>query len=198
MFYTYKKLLIKKLNLQLLPIDQVDVSLLQKWQNDNRVKYPLMSFRFPIQKKSVHDWLDNIRKSNGKERVVYGIFVNEKPLGMISLDNIDYVNRKASYGIYVAENKNNNKGIGFKATHLLLDFAFNAMDLNRIELDVLINNKNAIHLYKKIGFVNEGLKRDSFFADGKFIDVQVMAILKKEFKFEKKFIDDRLVISYSN
>ena len=42
------------MNIKLFPIDNVEIDLLQKWQNDVNIKYPLMGFRFPIQKKSIH------------------------------------------------------------------------------------------------------------------------------------------------
>jgi len=180
-------------DIKLLPIDEVDVDLLKKWQNDVNVKYPLMGFRFPIQKKSVEDWLESVRKSNGINRIVYGIHVDSNAVGMVSLHDIDYVNRNAIFGIYVAEKRENNKGIGTSASMLTLDFAFNAMGLNRVGLEVLNNNKNAIHIYEKIGFVKEGVKRNAFFIDGSFVDVNVMSILNSEFVIEKNKIKNRLI-----
>ena len=171
---------------KLLPIDDVEVDLLKKWQNDINVKYPLMGFRFPIQKKSVEDWLERVRKGNGVNRVVYGIFVNANAVGMVSLHDIDYINRNAMFGIYVVEKQHNNKGIGTNATILALDFAFNAMGLSRVGLEVLQTNKNAIHLYEKVGFIKEGVKRNAFFFDGEFVDVEIMSILKTEFSFDNK------------
>ena len=38
------------MEIKLSPIDEVDIDLLKKWQNDVNVKYPLMGFRFPLQK----------------------------------------------------------------------------------------------------------------------------------------------------
>ena len=183
------------MNIKLFPIDNVEIDLLQKWQNDVNIKYPLMGFRFPIQKKSIEKWLNDIRKENGSNRVIYAIFVNEVALGMVSLHGIDYINSKAFFGIYVTGEKNN-KGIGFAATQLTLDFAFNAMGLNRVELEVLISNKNAIHLYRRIGFKDEGIKRKSFFADDKFMDVQIMSILKNEFIFDNTLLSSRLVLDF--
>ena len=184
------------MNIKLSPIDNVEIDLLQKWQNDVNIKYPLMGFRFPIQKKSIENWLEDVRNENGSSRVIYAIFIDDLPLGMVSLHGIDYVNSKVFYGIYINGKKNHNKGVGYAASQLALDFAFHAMGLNRVELEVLVSNKNAISLYEHIGFVNEGIKRNSFFADNKFIDVQIMSILKNEFVFDKKLISSRLVLDF--
>ena len=181
------------MDIKLLPIDEVDIDLLKKWQNDVRVKYPLMGFRFPIQKKSVEDWLENVRKNNGVNRIVFGIHVNSDAVGMVTLHDIDYINSNAMFGIYVAENKENNKGIGTAASIMALDFAFNAMGLNRIGLEVVKNNVNAIHLYEKIGFVNEGVKRNSYFVNGDFVDVNCMSILCSEFVVDTSKIKNRLI-----
>tara|TARA_B100000963_G_scaffold359398_1_gene386646 strand:- start:1186 stop:1746 length:561 start_codon:yes stop_codon:yes gene_type:complete len=181
------------MNIELLPIDQVDIDLLKKWQNDASVKYPLMGFRFPIQKETVKDWLENLRNDNGVKRVMFGIYVNSDAVGTVSLHNIDYVNSNADFGIYVAEKKENNKGVGTAASIMTLDFAFNAMGLNRVGLEVISNNLNAIHMYKKIGFVNEGVKRNYYFMNGSFFDVNCMSILSSEFVIETNKIKNRLI-----
>jgi len=183
------------MEIKLSPIDEVDIDLLKKWQNDVNVKYPLMGFRFPLQKKSVEDWLEDLRKSNGLNRVVYGIKIKTNAIGVVSLHDIDFVNRNAMFGIYVAEKQQKDKGAGTRAIILILDFAFNAMGLNRVGLEVLKSNKNAIHLYNKMGFVREGTKRNAFFTDGSFVDVEVMSILKSEFYIDKKNTENRLVFS---
>ncbi len=183
------------MGIKLSPIDEVDIDLIKKWQNDVNIKYPIMGFRFPIQKKSVEDWLDGLRAGNGLNRVVYGIKINTTAVGMVSLHDIDYINRHAMFGIYVAEKKQKDNGIGTRATTLILDFAFNAMGLNRVALEVLKSNKHAIHIYKKIGFVKEGIKRRAFYTDGNFVDVEIMSILRSEFFIDKMNTEHRLVYS---
>ena len=48
-------------------------------------------------------------------------------------------------------------------------------------VDVFQNNKRALKTYTKCGFVEEGVKRESVFIDGEFINVVQMSILSKEF-----------------
>jgi len=181
------------MEVKLLPVDEVNIDLIKKWQNDARIKYPLMGFRFPIQTKTVEEWLENLRRENGFKRVVFGIHVNSISVGLVSLHDIDYVNSNAMFGIYVAEKKENNKGIGTTAAVMTLDFAFNAMGLNRVGLEVIKNNLNAIHVYEKIGFVAEGVKREFYFVNGKFVDVKCMAMLRSEFTTDTKKIKNRLI-----
>ena len=152
-----------------------------------------MGFRFPVQKQSVYDWLEEIRTNNGKNRVVYGLKFNNNSIGMISLHQIDYVNSKAMIGLFIAEKNEQNRGLGTNSINLILDFAFNGMGLNRVGLEVLESNIKAINLYKKIGFIKEGIQRSAFFHDGIFKNIETMSILNSEFNINKEVLKNRLV-----
>jgi RimJ/RimL family protein N-acetyltransferase len=69
------------------------------------------------------------------------------------------------------------RGIGFRLLDAALDAAFR-QGFARVELEARTDNTRAIALYDKIGFVREGLLRDSFFVDGKYFDAIAMAIVR--------------------
>ena len=50
-------------------------------------------------------------------------------------------------------------------------------DIHRIELVVLRDNISAIGLYKKMGFVEEGVRKQSSYLNGQFVDEIYMAKL---------------------
>lgn len=64
------------------------------------------------------------------------------------------------------------KGLGGKLIEHAIDFA-RKDQIKRLELTVIIENKNAIKLYKKMGFIKEGTKKNSVFIDGKYIDEDI-------------------------
>jgi len=191
-----KKEKIMKDKVQLLPIDNVDLEKLHKWHNDKEIKYPLMKFRFPIHLDSVKKWVADIGSENKNQKAVYGVFFNGVAIGAGWLCYIDYINKKCSVGAFIGETKYHNKGIGKIVFSLLLDFAFNGLGMNKVELEVLCSNSNAIHLYKKIGFFHEGTKREAYFANGKFLDIEIMSILKKEFFLNINLATESLVKQY--
>ena len=53
----------------------------------------------------------------------------------------------------------------------------NQQGIHRLELTVMAHNEAGIRLYKKMGFETEGIKRDSLYVDGKYIDEYYMAKL---------------------
>jgi len=68
------------------------------------------------------------------------------------------------------------QGIGGRLIVRALEAA-HAFGLSRVELTVRENNKGAIALYKKLGFVTEGLKRNALKIDGEYENQVLMALL---------------------
>jgi L-phenylalanine/L-methionine N-acetyltransferase len=66
------------------------------------------------------------------------------------------------------------KGIGSKLLASVIQHAWES-GLKRLELEVFADNEAAIHLYKKHGFVEEGIKRYARVIDGDYQDLVVMA-----------------------
>lgn len=72
------------------------------------------------------------------------------------------------------------RGLGTEAARLIIGHGFDVLGLHRIGLDVFAFNPRARHVYEKIGFVVEGVKRDAFVFDGEFVDEIWMSILEQE------------------
>lgn len=75
-----------------------------------------------------------------------------------------------------------NQGNGGEALALILSYAFNELNLNRVQLTVNANNPRAVRAYQKAGFQEEGRVREAFFRDGAWEDMLYMAVLRKDFQ----------------
>ncbi|MFC2088664.1 GNAT family N-acetyltransferase [Calditrichota bacterium] len=106
----------------------------------------------------------------------------DKPFGIAALHRIDWVGRMAIFYIAIAETKNRSKGFGSEATDLLVNYAFNSLNFNRIQLHVAVKNEQAINVYKKTGFKIESTLRQAMYQDGQYHDFYVMGLLKNEWK----------------
>jgi RimJ/RimL family protein N-acetyltransferase len=95
------------------------------------------------------------------------------------------INRTAEFAIYIGDKDFRGKGYSKEATIQTLKFGFYKLGLNRIFLKVLEENEPAIHLYKSIGFVNEGLLRSSVYKNGKFKNECIFSLLSAEMEFGK-------------
>jgi putative acetyltransferase len=67
------------------------------------------------------------------------------------------------------------KGVGTALMQAAIDLADRWLNLERLELDVYIDNEAAVRLYKKFGFVIEGTLMRYAFRDGRYVDVYTMA-----------------------
>ena len=110
-----------------------------------------------------------------------GIFLKEdgRHIGNIELSEIDYIHRKAKYAILLWAEAG--RGYATEASTALISFAFNKLNMNRLELGVNENNSAAIRLYAKLGFVKEGVLREAFIRNGVKGNLIAMGLLKKEF-----------------
>jgi len=75
-----------------------------------------------------------------------------------------------------------NQGYGSEALKLILNYAFNELNLNRVQLTVNANNPRAVRAYQKAGFHEEGRAREAFFRYGVWEDMLYMAVLRKDFQ----------------
>lgn len=105
----------------------------------------------------------------------------EQTVGIVSLINIDYKNRSAECIIDIGVKDMWGKGIGTAAISLILEFAFNELNLHRVYLQVFSFNERAIKLYEKMGFIHEGKFRQALYRMGKWHDIVIMGILKDEY-----------------
>ena len=116
------------------------------------------------------------------DSVIFGIRLLEsnRLIGSCQLHSINHVHRSAELQIRIGEPFQRGQGYGTEAVRLLLDFAFKDLNLHRVYLHVFSTNAAAILIYKKVGFVHEGLLRKAAHIDGAYVDVVVMGILRDE------------------
>ncbi|MFK0168244.1 GNAT family N-acetyltransferase [Streptomyces sp. NPDC090306] len=72
------------------------------------------------------------------------------------------------------------RGTGTEAIRLLLEYAFGELGLHRVQLEAWSDNSRALHVYRKVGFVVEGVRRQTRMRDGAWADEVLMAVLEDE------------------
>lgn len=110
-------------------------------------------------------------------------------LGEVVINDIDELCRRANFRISLFKSVLCGKGYGTQAAELLITYAFENLKLHRIELEVFSFNIRAKKSYNKLGFIEEGIKRDGEYIDGEFRDVIVMAMLESDYKSKKAICD---------
>ena len=101
-------------------------------------------------------------------------------VGIVELVEIDHTHRSTEFQIIVAP-AHQGRGLATAATDLALDYAFAVLNLHKVYLIVDVENRSAVHIYEKAGFVTEGTLREEFFADGRYRDALRMGVLQHEY-----------------
>lgn len=105
-------------------------------------------------------------------------------IGESVINEIDWELRKANFRICLFYSDKCGKGIGSWIIEKTLDFAFEDIQLHRVELNVFSFNKRAIRAYEKAGFKHEGVLRDAIKDGVKYADDILMAILEDEWRMK--------------
>lgn len=144
-----------------------DIPYKVKWVND-KANNQFLHYDLPLEVDRTFLWFEKIKNKN--DRADYTIIVNEKPVGLIGLLNVDQKNRKAEYYIILGETEYKGKGVAKKASQLLINESCNVYNLNKIYLYTEVKNFPAQHLFESIGFIKEGLLKEDLIQKNKKID----------------------------
>jgi len=85
-----------------------------------------------------------------------------------------------SFGITV-DSHFSRRGIARQLINFGLDYAFNWLAAQRVELSVFADNQPAIALYQHLGFVVEGTQRQAALKNGRYQDTIMMSKLASEY-----------------
>ena len=73
-------------------------------------------------------------------------------------------------------------GYGRQAIRLIKEIVFQKFKAHRLWLDVMAHNEKAYALYLSEGFTEEGVLRESYKQQDRFIDLKIMSILEQEYR----------------
>ncbi|MGG4342011.1 GNAT family N-acetyltransferase [Paenibacillus lautus] len=104
-----------------------------------------------------------------------------KLLGNAQLFKIDPWARKAEFGIWIGDKSVWGQGYGTEVTQVLVQFAFERLNLHKVYLTVDATNAGAIRCYEKAGFQRDGILRDEAYKNGSYVDRILMSLLHSEY-----------------
>ena len=99
-------------------------------------------------------------------------------LGHVMLHTVTWHHQRAEIGYWLVADARG-RGIGRTAVSLLVDWAFAALGLERIEITTTPDNRAARALAQSLGFAEEGVMRARNCERGRRVDVMMLARLRK-------------------
>ncbi len=123
-----------------------------------------------------------LRKANEQSAVAFGIWHNSELCGVIDLHDWDHALQKAEIGYWLTE-AHQGKGIVTGCCKVLIGYAFAALRLNKVEVRFVLQNDKSAQIPIKLGFTKEGVLRQSAKLHGQYVDMVVMGMLRKDWKY---------------
>jgi RimJ/RimL family protein N-acetyltransferase len=164
------------------PLLPEDAALMFSWMNDIEATAMDMPYR-PTDGTHLSTWLTSFAADPSK--VLFAIRVAGSPnaVGFILLSSISIANRSAELGMRIGRERDRNRGIGKASVVLALEYAWDHLNLARVQLRVVADNDRAIGCYKASGFVVEGRHLRAAYLAGSWHDMLTMAVLNPRHPF---------------
>jgi len=169
-------------NLKLVPLREESAELIfdiiNKNRNFLRVWLPFVDTTTELS--HTRDFIKNTLTSDClKKDMVFEVICSERLCGLVALKETDPVNKKSELGYWLAE-KEQGKGVMLNSCRGILHFAFNELKMNRITIKCAVGNEKSQQIPFRLQFEFEGIERQGEYLNGKFIDLKVYSLLKKE------------------
>lgn len=163
------------------PVLREDLANLTRWINDPEVTQNLTTV-FPKSPEDEDKWFEGLQEKQGVD-VVFTIALKEgdRQIGIMGLHGINTVNRTATTGSFIGEKEDRGKGYGAEAKMLLLHYAFQTLNLRKINSVVYATNTASRRCLKKCGYKGEGVQEKQIYRNGEYVDLIIMGVFKEKF-----------------
>jgi len=147
--------------LRLRPLTIADLPMTLSWRNQDAIRRCF--FHSEITGPEQHRaWFESYQeKDNDFVFVIAEKLVLQKPVGQISLYNIDWERKRAEFGrLMIGDPEARGLGLAKEATRIVVKFAEIELGLREIYLQVYADNLPAIAVYRECGFSVTEVKED--------------------------------------
>ena len=159
-----------------------DIDQWASWFNNPDTTRFMNKGYFPVTHQEQLGRLENM--SQDKSNLQLAVVENNtnKLLGIVGLHKVSWIHRHADISILIGVKGCNGKGYGKAAVSLMVDHAFNKLNMNKLTAGMWCNNLASESCFKSQGFKLEGRKKEQFYYHGEYVDELNYGLLRSEWK----------------
>lgn len=125
------------------------------------------------------NYVNHVLQTEDKQ---FTIYYKDKFVGLIGYKDTDTLNKKIEIGYWLSQYVQG-KGIMTQSAQKLIEYAFNELGMNRVQIKVAVDNTKSRGIPERLGFRFEGIERDGELLVGnRYTDIAIYSLLKREFK----------------
>ena len=159
-------------------IEEEDLEFLQRGINDSEIRRPIGN-TMPYNRDQEQEFFENVVCDS--ETVQLLVASEGTPVGTIGLAPIDREAGVAEVGYWIVPERWG-EGIGTAAVESIVEYAFEQLRLHKVTARTYAGNEGSERLLKKVGFAEEGTRREQTFIDGEHRDVHWFGLLAREWR----------------
>jgi RimJ/RimL family protein N-acetyltransferase len=173
---------------QLRPVQRADITYFLKWFNDPEITQYLGMY-LPMTEMAEQKYIEELGTSRAMTDAPFMIDAidgeNCKTIGDLGLHRINAKDHNATFGIAIGDKQYWSKGYGTEAAALAVRYGFETLNLHRISSSAWSFNERSIRMHLKVGFKEEGRRRDLVYVNGGYRDEIMFGLLREEWKNRK-------------
>jgi RimJ/RimL family protein N-acetyltransferase len=135
---------------------------------------------YPKTEAELDGWFEELQKDKNTFAFAVRPTDSQDLLGYLELDGVNWQHGVSGMGLAIGDPANRGEGFGCEAAQLALAFAFNELNLHRVQVTVFSYNKRSIALVERLGFQREGAFREFLQRDGQRYDMLMYGLLRHE------------------
>ncbi|MBG7610416.1 MAG: GNAT family N-acetyltransferase [Anaerolineae bacterium] len=167
------------------PIDyEMDAKIVSQWTHDTSYLHgSVTSLSLPLPEAKIKKQFEAIEKLvEENKRFYFSVHAknDDRLIGYGDIYRISWTNQSGMISLGLGDAKDRGQGYGEAILELLLRFAFDELSLYRLSAAVSEDNKAALKLFQKAGFVEEIRQRERVHRAGRRWDLIFVGILQEE------------------
>jgi diamine N-acetyltransferase len=168
-------------NINLRAFEPEDLKLLYEWEN-NGTYWVISNTVSPFSKYTLKRYIENSHKNiyeTGQLRLMIDHIEDKTSIGTIDIFEFDPFHKRAGIGILIADESYRRKGYATMSLTCLIQYCFKTLQLHQLYCNILATNIESIDLFKKLGFVLIGIKKDWILTSDVYCDEYMFQLINE-------------------
>lgn len=142
-------------------LEPEDLDFLYRLENDTEI-WEISGTLTPYSRNVLQSYLDSAHRDIYEVKQLRLAICTDAGMliGMIDLFDFDPRHLRAGIGVVIADPEARNQGYGAEAIRLVCEYGFEVLGLHQLYASVGEGNQASLHLFRKLGFIETGRKRD--------------------------------------